>query len=484
MRPLLRLARLPRPVQGFVTSARLQVNANTPKPDVFTIDSIGESVKAVPLKWPDVSHNHAIDKSIGPSFATIEAVKPAKVVCSDHGLSIEAPGVLSLPLDYSYLRDLCKCPQCVDRYSKQRSFRTNDIPTDIRPRHIKWDGEHLEIQWANDTPGAGPDHLSRWHHSYLRKPTLNTHDIHEFSNKTKTWDAKIMQKHQHWVSYEDYMTNDANFAASMRNLQRTGLIFVKDIPDSREEVAKVATRMGPLRNTFYGMTWDVRTVPEAKNVAYTNHFLGFHMDLMYMNEPPGYQLLHCLENSCDGGESLFADAFRAAYKMKQSFPEEFKELTRRKLGYEYVHEDQIYYNERPVFELAESSQHLRHVNYSPPFQSAMPIEGELRFQPLKKALDVFTQMLESEEMCFDLKLNPGECVIFDNRRIVHARRHFNTSTGSRWLAGAYVDTDAVLSRFNVMSKKQPDVWQAADCMIQSADDLIQPEELNQAAAQA
>jgi hypothetical protein len=70
-------------------------------------------------------------------------------------------------------------------------------------------------------------------------------------------------------------------------------------------------------------------------------------------------------------------------------------------------------------------------------------------------------MLESKEMTFDLKLKPGECVIFDNRRIVHARGHFNTLTGSRWLAGAYVDTDAVLSRFNVASKKQPDAWRAA-----------------------
>ena len=271
-----------------------------------------------------------------------------------------------------------------------------------------------------------------------------------------------MEKHQHWVSYADYMTNDAKFAASMRNLQRTGLIFVKDIPDSREEVEKIATRMGPLRNTFYGMTWDVRTVPEAKNVAYTNHFLGYHMDLMYMNEPPGYQFLHCLENSCDGGESLFADSFRVASEMRRSFPGEFKELTERKLGYEYVHEDQIYYNERPVFELDESKKNLRHVNYSPPFQSAIPIKNKLRFRSLKEALDVFTQMLESEDMSFSLKLNPGECVIFDNRRIVHARRHFNTSTGSRWLAGAYVDTDAVLSRFNVTSKKQPDAWRAAD----------------------
>ncbi|KAJ5091116.1 hypothetical protein NUU61_005986 [Penicillium alfredii] len=382
-------------------------------------------------------------------------------------LSSETTGRRSFP--YHYLRDLCRCPKCVDPHSKQRSFRTSDIPKDIAPRHVKWDGERLEVQWSQDIPEYPDSHTSSWDYQYLKRPFINTHAIKTKSTYPLRWGSVWMQRRQHWISYQDYMENDVKFAAAMRNLSRMGLIFVKNIPESREMVEKLATRMGPLRNSFYGPTWDVRTVPEAKNVAYTNQFLGFHMDLMYMNEPPGYQLLHCLENSCEGGESLFADAFRAADIMSYEHPRDFQTLTRHQLGYEYIHDDQIYYNHWPVFDYDRKINSMRRVNYSPPFQSPLPpySNGEHThsgFVALKRALTNFTRLLESDLSVFELKLNPGECAIFANRRVVHARRQFNMTGGSRWLAGAYVDEDALLSRFAVCQKKHPITWRAADPM--------------------
>jgi hypothetical protein len=74
----------------------------------------------------------------------------------------------------------------------------------------------------------------------------------------------------------------------------------------------------------------------------------------------------------------------------------------------------------------------------------------------------FAYDLESKDSVFQLKLNPGECVIFANRRVVHARNKFNTTNGSRWLAGAYVDQDAVLSRFAVAKRNDLKSWIASD----------------------
>lgn len=370
----------------------------------------------------------------------------------------------NLKLPYAYLRDTCLCPLCKDPHSKQRSFRTGDIPKDIHPRWIRWDGEHLSIKWANDIPGYGSDHESIWRHDFLKNPIVDTHDQRPLSGKAPTkWSRQTMSENQHWISFDDYISHDAKFAAAMQSLKRMGLIFVEDIPQSREMVEKIATRMGPLRNTFYGSTFDVRTVPEAKNVAYTNQFLGFHMDLMYMNEPPGYQLLHCLENSCSGGESLFADAFRAAALMKAEHPEEYQLLCDQRLGYEYKHDDHIYHNKRPVFEIDPRTNDLLHVNYSPPFQSAIPSPDGKDHDPkfvgeMQAAINLFTKQLDSKNAIFELKLKPGVCVIFDNRRVVHARRQFNASEGSRWLAGAYVDTDALLSCFAVSKRNHPQAW--------------------------
>lgn len=425
------------------------------------IEQDGKAVSVMRFKRP--ASNGQPDSTV-----QMEVTKPAEAYLHTENLVLWSAehGRTTLPL--YYLRDLCKCPKCVDPHSKQRSFRTSDIPKDVHPRVVRWDGTHLEVEWANDIAGYERNHTSRWNIKYLRKPILDPHEQTSPNMKPLRWTSNLMNRLQHWVSYEDYMKDDAKFAAAMRNLSRLGLIFVKDIPDSREMVAKIATRMGPLRNTFYGETWDVKTVPQAKNVAYTNQFLGFHMDLMYMNEPPGYQLLHCLENSCDGGESLFADTFRAANIMKNEFPTEYKALSRRHLGYEYNHDEHKYHNTRPVFQLDPKTKELRYVNYSPPFQSALPEHegkkgsGSQSYPDLKRALSHFIKIMEGQHSVFKLKLNPGECVIFNNRRIVHARNKFNTSSGSRWLAGAYVDEDALLSRYAVCGEKDHVSWKAAD----------------------
>ncbi|CEJ57627.1 hypothetical protein PMG11_06313 [Penicillium brasilianum] len=425
------------------------------------IDQGGKAVSVSRVKRP------AINGQPGP-VVRMEIAKPAEAYLHPDKLILWAAehGRTILPL--YYLRDLCKCPKCVDPHSKQRSFRTSDIPKDVHPQVVRWDGTHLEVEWANDIAGYEKGHTSRWHINYLKNPILDPHEQTSPNMKPLRWTSNLMKRLQHWVSYEDYMNDDVKFAAAMRNLSRLGLIFVKDIPDSREMVAKIATRMGPLRNTFYGETWDVKTVPQAKNIAYTNQFLGFHMDLMYMNEPPGYQLLHCLENSCDGGESLFADTFRVANIMKTELPTEYKALSCRHLGYEYAHDEHKYHNTRPVFQLDPKTKQLRYVNYSPPFQSALPeYEGKAGsgirgYADLKRALTHFTKIMEGHHSVFKLKLNPGECVIFNNRRVVHARNKFNTGTGSRWLAGAYVDEDALLSRYAVCGAKQAITWKAAD----------------------
>lgn len=42
------------------------------------------------------------------------------------------------------------------------------------------------------------------------------------------------------------------------------------------------------------------------------------------------------------------------------------------------------------------------------------------------------------------RLNPGECFIVDNTRILHARKAYS-GTGTRWLQGCYADKDGLLS---------------------------------------
>ncbi|KAL4754561.1 hypothetical protein BDW72DRAFT_200772 [Aspergillus terricola var. indicus] len=391
--------------------------------------------------------------------------RPA-VVLDEQKLVLKLPSK-DLAISYIQLRDSCKCPLCVDVHSKQRNYRLSDIPPHIKAKSLEWEKDVLKVTWEDDIPGFSSSHVSRYtlQQLKLRHPFPVT-SATGIRRKRIDWNKEKMTKLQHWISYDDYMHNDEKFTIAMRHLATMGLIFLKDIPDSREMVEKIATRIGPLRNTFYGSTWDVRKVPEAKNVAYTSQYLGFHMDLMYMKDPPAFQLLHCLRNSCDGGESLFADTFNVAGYLYRNRPEIFQVLAKTKLRYEYQHKDQNYSNIWPVFERGpiDKGHFLARVAYSPPFQAPILDESNANAEYITKlqsqleALKYFASSLEREDNMFELKLQPGECVIFENRRIVHARRQFNTATGERWLAGAYLDEDVVASRFRVLQESHQDTW--------------------------
>lgn len=392
----------------------------------------------------------------------LERKVPKGVKATNTKLSVKIDAT-DRALTHIMLRDSCQCPRCVDPHSKQRKFLTGDIKVDVRPRSIAREGKTLEIKWENDIPGFDESHVSTYNIDDLAY--LHPNPVRSNSGKLRSrmlWDQQKMKSLQHWITYDDYMNNERKFVKAMRHLALTGLIFLKDIPDSRDEVEKIATKMGPIRNTFYGATWDVRSVPQAKNVAYTNQDLGFHMDLMYMQNPPGYQLLHCLENASVGGESMFLDSFRVAHDIFATDRTMFDQLANLRLSYEYNHEDHVYSHQWPVFHVAPNSTNklsLEHVNYSPPFQSRMLEKNKYPFcVKAVGSLKYLDEHLKDEARIFERKLQPGECAIFENRRVLHARRPFDLNGGNRWLAGTYVDEDALLSKFKTLSRKYPETW--------------------------
>ena len=66
-----------------------------------------------------------------------------------------------------------------------------------------------------------------------------------------------------------------------------------------------------------------------------------------------------------------------------------------------------------------------------------------------KAYRKFSSIIDNFSMAFTFKLNPGECFILDNTRVLHARTAYS-KTGSRWLQGCYVDKDGLLSTISTL----------------------------------
>jgi gamma-butyrobetaine dioxygenase len=113
---------------------------------------------------------------------------------------------------------------------------------------------------------------------------------------------------------------------------------------------------------------------------------------------------------------------------------------------------------------------IRHVNYSPPFQA--PLEVATPGRPdIFGALRAFARVVAEPARVFRHRLSEGDAVLFDNRRVLHARTAFGEAADptdefenaaaevfppgrpdetQRWLKGCYLEADALLDRRRVM----------------------------------
>lgn len=182
--------------------------------------------------------------------------------------------------DAVFLRDACSCERCVDPSTTQKTFDSADIPYDIRPKSLERDDDGIvRIVWEPDILGF-EGHVSVYGPSFdftnrnLQSRLVSTSSMLDWPIR---WDSKRMSERQLTVDYADYMSSSSVLLSSLRHLFEFGLLFIHSIPFDTDAVSHIARRIGPVKETLYGSTWDVRSVPSAKNVAYTSSHLGFHM---------------------------------------------------------------------------------------------------------------------------------------------------------------------------------------------------------------
>jgi gamma-butyrobetaine dioxygenase len=232
--------------------------------------------------------------------------------------------------------------------------------------------------------------------------------------------------------------------------------MLRDVPCQPGTVLTVAASMGFVRETNYGRLFDVRVEATPTNLAFTGLPIAPHTDNPYRDPVPTVQLLHCLATAAEGGDSGLVDGFMAAARLRAADPSAFDILARTPVTFAYSDATAELRATRPMIGVDPRGR-IREVRFNsrsmqPPRPGPEGRAGRENMVLFYAAYRAFAEMIMRPELMLTFRLGPGDCLVLDNTRLLHARTGFEA--GERHLQGCYADLDGVASTLAVLRRSR------------------------------
>ena len=352
----------------------------------------------------------------------------------DTYLAVDISGTTSR-FHYLWLRD--NSPESRSP-NGQKLHETNLLDPQVRPSTVEHTDEVLTIAWSDGAHSVYPvNFLSHWQYDHVLADTDRM--IH--------WDRDLQdQVVRH--DYDEVCSDPARLTLWLQDVAAFGFGLLQNVPAVEKKIFDVVDLFGFVRDTNYGKLFEVRTVENASNLAYTPLPLSVHTDNPYRDPCPSLQLLHCLVQSEQGGLTALSDGFHAAQRLRLESPDAFGLLTGYEVSFHYESEDAVLDNRDKIINL-NSDGSIRKIRINN--RSIAPLKLPFDVVPsYYEALSVFRSILESEESQCRFLMQPGDLLLLDNERVLHGRA--GESIGARHLQGCYADRDGLLSKLRVLEK--------------------------------
>lgn len=347
-----------------------------------------------------------------------------------------------------WLRDNAQDAHTRSASNGQRLITLADISPDIRIDVVDVSDNTLSVRFSPcDTCCV---FSAQWLDEHCYDKTKFS-DTGRLPDNTIVFDSQL-QLEQVSARYENIVTDKNRRKDWLQSLVSYGFARLTEGPIEEEALFKVAKLIGYVRETNYGKLFEVRNQPSPENLAYTSDGLQAHTDNPYRDPVPTLQLLYCLDNSAKGGESQVVDGFNAALQLKALNPYYFELLSSYCVNFEYRGQsDTVLQSSMPIIELRSDGE-LRCIRFNNRSTSAITGVPFDKMQDFYKAYRAFGELINDTAAHVQFKLNPGECFVVDNSRVLHARSAFeldNDGSG-RWLQGCYIEKDGLLSSLAVL----------------------------------
>ncbi len=317
----------------------------------------------------------------------------------------------------------------LDKKTNQRLFDPSSLEN-IKIINAKIKDDNLELTFSDGVNSIFK--ISKLTSEFIESDNLLN------SIKVNYWDSTLKDNPQY--------TFDKNFFESkkmynfLKSFYKYGFVLIKNIPIKNNFIVKFANSIGNIRPTNFGEFFNVKSVPNPNDLAYTSLPLSPHTDNPYRKPVPCIQLLHCIENEVSGGFSTLVDGFKVATYLKENKPDFYEILSKIKVKFKFSDKDVILENHGSLIELDEKK-NLKQVRFSSRLDF-VPIlkndELDLYYKARKKISDLYN----SDQFKIEFKLAPGDLLMMDNHRLLHGRTAYDANEGKRFLQGCYIDYDS------------------------------------------
>lgn len=340
-----------------------------------------------------------------------------------------------------WLRERCRDAGSIDLKTQQRLQDPSDFDRGLRVLAV-----------SQPAPGTFRVRFSDGHEaSFVAEELLSEAALADNSHDCpvpRLWDGTLAElPRARWRADPA----DAELMTWLEAFLTLGFVIFEGVPTAPASVLKVGATFGFTRETNFGPLFNVRSTPDATDLAYTALSLDPHTDNPYRTPVPGIQLLHCLANETRGGLSTLVDGFAVAQALRQEERAAFDILTSTPVRFRYIDATTELTASAPPIELDVTGA-LKAVHFSPRLDF-VPLYEPQRLEAYYRARRAFDHRLRAPQFELRFLLKAGDLVMFDNCRLLHGRTAFDPAEGLRHLQGCYIDIDGPRSLYRVLRRR-------------------------------
>ena len=348
--------------------------------------------------------------------------------------------------NYFWLRD--NCPTAHDKDSNHRMFNILETSKDLIAEESKVNEEgKLVVKWSEG------NHTSYYDQKWLRENCYTLKNKQKYISPYQLWSSSLEKNLKSiTLDHNEILNSKEGLLKWLKLLHYKGIAIVKNAPIEKKSAFPVLNRISHTRQTFFDTPFEVINIPKPNNSAYTAHALRNHMDLPWFENPPGYQFLHCLVNSAEGGNSSAVDGFAVADYLKKNEKEIFETLVNTPLKFrdkDYTQETIRNFHATAISLTKDGD--YNDIRFSVATMDTLDCHPDI-MDKVYKAHHKFGNLLHDDKFQINFRLEPGDIFSFNNRRVLHGRTAFNPNSGHRHLQGYYMDRDEILGRLNFLKK--------------------------------